>query len=287
MVEEKKERSILRFFAEYDRRIIYLFIFIVVIGPLLSPFILPIAVSPDTLNYYKVLDKLGPDDIVMFVLDTEFSGYMEIQSGILASMRVMIERGAKIAIVVSHPEATGIPELIFNQLADVIARKQYTYGKDYVYLGYIFPNEASVAATAQDFHASVRQDYYGKPIAGTFLDRIKDWSSWSLISVYTTGIQSGSLINHYGLRGAPMIVNCIGVMVATQQPYVSSGIYKALLQSMRGGAELEYLIGAPGPGLTAMNSFTLGHYLLIIFIIIGNIGYFGYIRPRRKGSAGG
>lgn len=283
----KEEKSIFKLFAEYDRRIIYLLIFVVVIGPLLYPFILPIAVSPDTLQYYKVLDRLGPDDIVMFVLDTEFSGYMEIQSGIIASMRVMIDRGAKIAIVVSHPEATGIPELIFNQLADLISRKGYTYGRDYVYLGYIFPNEAAVAASAQDFHASVRQDYYGKPITGTFLDRVKDWSSWSLISVYTTGIQSASLINHYGLRGAPMIVNCIGVMVPTQTPYLSSGIYKALLPSMRGGAELEYLIGAPGPGLTAMNSFTLGHYLLIIFIVIGNIGYFGYVRSRGRGSKGG
>ncbi|MGQ9680226.1 MAG: hypothetical protein ACUVV4_05615 [Candidatus Bathyarchaeia archaeon] len=281
-----EKKGLMRFLAEYDRRIIYLIIFIVVIGPLLSPFILPIAVSPDTQAYYNVIDKLGPDDIVMVVFDTEFSGFMELQSGIIASMRVMIERGAKMVVAVSHPEATGIPELVFTQLADVISRKQYTYGRDYVYLGYIFPNEAAVAATAQDFHTAIRQDYYGKSIEGTMLDKVKDWSSWSLISDYTTGIQSQSLINHYGLRGTPMIVNCIGVMVPTQKPYVSSGIYKALLQSMRGGAELEYLTGVPGPGLTAMNSFTLGHYVLIIFIVLGNIGYFGYTRYKQKPSGG-
>jgi hypothetical protein len=278
--------GIARILAEYDRRIIYLLIFIVVIAPLLSPFILPITVSPDTQDFYNVIDKLGPNDKVMVVFDTEFSGYMELQSGIIASMRVMIDRGAKIAIAVSHPEATGIPELVLNQLTDVMNRKQYTYGRDYVYLGYVFPNEASVAASAEDFHSAVRQDYYGDSIAGTFLDQITDWSSWNLIASYTTGIQSQALINHYGLRGTPMIVNVIGVMVATQKPYVSSGIYKALLQSMRGGAELEYLTGVPGPGLTAMNSFTLGHYILIIFIVLGNIGYFGYTR-HRKGMTGG
>jgi hypothetical protein len=65
-------------------------------------------------------------------------------------------------------------------------------------------------------------------------------------------------------------------------PYLQSGTYKAVLQSMRGGAELEYLISAPGPGLTAMNSFTLGHYMLMIAILLGNIGYFGYRSEMNK-----
>lgn len=288
MAEKREGGGLLRLLAEYDRRIIYFLIFVVVLAPLMRPFILPIAVSPDTQDYYNVIDKLGPDDVVMVVFDTEFSGYMELQSGIVASIRVIIDRGAKIAIAVSHPEATGIPELVLNQLRDVMAEKQYVYGEDYVNLGYIFPNEAAVAASAQDFHSAVRQDWQGRPLTGTFLEEVTDWEDWTLISDYTTGIQSGSLINHYGLRGTPMIVNCIGVMVATQKPYVSSGIYKALLQSMRGGAELEYLTGAPGAGLTAMNSFTLGHYMLIIFIVLGNVGYFGYTRyKKREAQVGG
>jgi hypothetical protein len=79
-----------------------------------------------------------------------------------------------------------------------------------------------------------------------------------------------------------MTVNVIGVMSPTERPFYDSGIYKAILNSMRGGAELEYLIGHPGPGMTAMDAFTLGHYLLIGFIIIGNIGYFGYSRRQAK-----
>jgi hypothetical protein len=51
---------------------------------------------------------------------------------------------------------------------------------------------------------------------------------------------------------------------------------------MRGGAELEYLTGHPGPGMTAMDAFTIGHYMLILFIVIGNIGYFGYTRYARR-----
>jgi hypothetical protein len=264
---------VLKHFAEYDRRIVYLALFLVVTIMLLSPLGLPISVSPSTMQYYNVLEALGPNDRVLVVLNTEFSGYMEIQSGIIASIRVMVEKEAKICIAVAHPEATGIPTM---------DEHHYTYGEDYVVLGYVFPNEASVASAAQDWHGVIHNDFYGKSIEGTFLDEIHDWSSWTLISDYTTGIQTIPFINHFGLRGAPMIVNGIGVEISILAPYLNSGIYKALLQSMRGGAELEYLTGHPGPGMTAMDAFTIGHYMLILFIVIGNIGYFGYTRYARR-----
>jgi len=274
--------SLLKSFNSYDSRIVYLLLFLIVTIPLLSPMGLPISVSPSTVTYYDVIDALGPDDLVLVVLDTEFSGYMEIQSGIIASMRVMVEREAKMCVAVSHPEATGIPELVFAAIKNTVEEHGYTYGEDYVILGYVFPNEAAVASAAQDWQGVIHKDFYGQSTEGTFLDQIHDWSDWTLISDYTTGIQSGSLINHFGLRGTPMIVNCIGVMISTQMPYLSTGIYQALLQSMRGGAELEYLTGHPGPGMTAMDAFTLGHYMLIILIIIGNIGYFGTRENARR-----
>ncbi|MBU0847717.1 hypothetical protein KKH23_11065 [Patescibacteria group bacterium] len=274
--------SLLKSFNSYDSRIVYLLLFLIVTIPLLSPMGLPISVSPSTVTYYDVIDALGPDDLVLVVLDTEFSGYMEIQSGIIASMRVMVERDAKMCVAVSHPEATGIPELVFAAIRETVEEHGYTYGEDYVILGYVFPNEAAVASAAQDWQGVIHKDFYGQSTEGTFLDQIHDWSDWTLISDYTTGIQSGSLINHFGLRGTPMIVNCIGVMISTQMPYLSTGIYQALLQSMRGGAELEYLTGHPGPGMTAMDAFTLGHYMLIVLIIIGNIGYFGTKENSRR-----
>lgn len=276
MTEKKESKSIYRVFLEFDRRMIYLMIFILVLAPLLQPFLLPIQVSADTQLYYNNLNNLKPGDKVLVVFDTEFSGYMELQSGIIASLRVIFQHDVDICIVESHPEATGIPQLVYDQLKGVMTEHNYVYGVNYIDLGYVFPNEAAVASFAQDFHSIVRQDRNGNSIQGTFLDDVKDWQDWTLITEYTTGIQSESIVRHFGLRGTPIVVNVIGVMIASSAPYISSGIYKAMLQSMRGGAELEYLTASPGPGLTAMNSFTLGHYMLMVFILIGNIGYFGY-----------
>lgn len=278
------ENSIWKTFAEYDRRYVYLALFIVVIGPLLSPIGVPISVSPGTKHYYDVITTVGEGDIVFFTLNTEFSGYNEIQSGIIASMRVFIENGAKIVIAVGHPEATSIPTMIFQDLNSELEENGYVYGENYISLGYIFPNEAAVAALSQDFQGTISQDWLGAPIAGTFLDDVETWEDFDFIADFTTGLATTHLMNHFALRGTPMVVNCIGVMIPSQANYVDTGVYLALLGSMRGGAELEYLTGHPASGLTAMDAFTFGHYMLIIFIVIGNLGYVMYTRKQTYGG---
>ncbi len=277
------ENDLMKTLATYDRRWVYLTLFLVVTIPLLSPIGMPISVSPDTVQYYEAINTVNEDDKVLFTLNTEFSGYNEIQSGIIASMRVFIENGAKICVAVGHPEATGIPELVFNKLETELEENGYEYGEDYVILGYVMPNEASVASMAQDFQGAISQDWLGRSIDDTFLIEIETYEDWDLIADFTTGLATTFLLNHFALRGTPMTVNCIGVMVSSQKPYVDSGVYLAILQSMRGGAELEFLTGHPGPGMTAMDAFTFGHYMLLLFIIAGNIGYYGYSRTQRGG----
>jgi hypothetical protein len=278
------DKGFMKTLATYDRRWIYFVLFLVVIIPLLRPIGMPISVSPDTVQYYEAINSVGDGDKVLFTLNTEFSGYNEIQSGIIASMRVFIENNCKICIAVAHPEATGIPELIFQKLEPELEANGYKYGEDYVILGYVMPNEAAVAAMAQDFQGTITQDWLGRSIDDTFLIEINTWEDWDLIADFTTGIQTTALLNHFALRGTPMTVNCIGVMIASQKPYVDTGVYLAILQSMRGGAELEFLTEHPGPGLTAMDGFTFGHYMLLIFILAGNIGYYGYTRKNVGGD---
>jgi hypothetical protein len=80
----------------------------------------------------------------------------------------------------------------------------------------------------------------------------------------------------------PMIEGAIGVNISALLPYVNTGHLKAMLESTRGCSELEYLGGVPGPGATSMDAFTLIHYLVILFIIMGNIGYFGWEKHQKE-----
>jgi hypothetical protein len=65
----------------------------------------------------------------------------------------------------------------------------------------------------------------------------------------------------------------IGMGVPGCKAAQSAGQIEGYLASLRGGAELEQLIQSPGTGLQAMDAFTLAHYMLLVLVLIGNIGY--------------
>ena len=278
------EGGIYKLMATYDKRWVYVVLFIVVLGPLINPFGMPIGISAMTRHYHAELDALQEGDIVFSTWNMEFSGYMELKPGVLASHKMFIEKGVKLCIAFGHFEGVALPpEIMDKQLKRWLDDYDYTEGEDYVIIGYVFPNEAAVAALATDFHANVRVDWKGNSIAGTFLDDVQNGGDFDLISDYTTGLATTFLIRHIVLEyGTPMAVNSIGVSVPGHLANLDAGLITSLLASTRGGAELEFLIGSPGPGLKSMDAFTFGHYSLIIFIIIGNIGHYGW--SRRTGA---
>jgi len=273
------EGGIYKKMATYDKRWVYVVLFITTLGPLISPIGMPIGISALTKNYYAQLNTLQEGDIVFDTWNMEFSGYMELKPGVLATHKMFIEKGVKLCIAFGHYEGVALPGEIFKQLKTWLDRYDYTEGEDYIIIGYVFPNEAAVAALAQDFHANVRVDWKGNSIEGTFLDEIHNAGDFDMISDYTTGLATTYMINHMVLQyGVPMVENSIGVSVPNHLANLDAGLLTGLLASTRGGAELEFLINSPGPGLKSMDAFTLGHYSLIIFIIIGNIGHYGWTR---------
>jgi hypothetical protein len=270
---------IAKFMATYDRRYIYLVTFALTALLILYPIGMPIEVSPITREYYDFVNSLGPDDIALFDLECYFSEYLETIAGSQAALKLLVENEAKIAIAASRPEG---PAIITAYLIPLLDRLGYVEGEDYVVIGFVFPNEPAHAAIADDFHGNIKQDWKGQPITGTFLDNVQTGEDIALVLTYTGG-SSEFFTRHFTEKyGTRLAINCIGVCIPMVKPYSDAYEEITMLESTRGGAELEYLIGSPGPGLTAMDAFTANHYALIIFIIIGNIGYFSYTRPRRE-----
>jgi hypothetical protein len=62
------------------------------------------------------------------------------------------------------------------------------------------------------------------------------------------------------------------VMATTYYPYLSSGQFSGLVGGLKGAAEYEELLAKPGLGVKGMEAQSLGHLLLIMLIIIGNLG---------------
>jgi hypothetical protein len=276
--------------ATLDRRIIYILVFALVLGPVMSPLALPITTTKDTQTWYDVLQDLDGDDIIWSAWQTGFAGYNELKPGIIATYREVIESDAKMVIAFSQTAEFAVFELVMGDtftgkrgiLTSVMEENDYVYGEDYVCLGYVLVNEASTAALANNLHDVAQSDYKGNSLDDTFVADLNNAGDFDLIIDFSTGMQTTALINHWVMDfGTPMIEGAIGVNIPSYTPYLDTGHLDAMLRSTRGGAELEYLTGNPGSGLVSMDAFTLVHYMLILFIVMGNIGYFAWERNQR------
>lgn len=279
--------NIFKLMATIDRRFIYLLIFVLVLIPVLNPIGLPIATTQDTETYNDYLQSLDEDDIIWSAWETGFSGYNELKPGIIATYREVIASGAKMVIAFGTTEEQAVYNLVMGDqengipglLTSVMEEYDYNYGEDYICIGYVLVNEASTSALANNLHDVTMTDYKGNNLADTFYNDLNNAGDFSLIIDFSTGMQTIAMINHWVMDyDIPMIEGAIGVNIPSLMPYINTGHLKAMLQSTKGCAELEYLTGNPGSGMTSMDSFTLVHFMLIIFIILGNIGYFAWER---------
>ncbi|MBM3291454.1 hypothetical protein FJY84_02120 [Candidatus Bathyarchaeota archaeon] len=123
MGETKQGFNLFKAFADYDRRIIHATMMIVMIIFLLLPLKLPLIVSEQTNKYYNILNNIKPGDKVLFVFDCEPSGFQELRSGIIATMRMLLEREAKIAVIIGVPESIALPGIVIDTLQEIWTRK--------------------------------------------------------------------------------------------------------------------------------------------------------------------
>jgi hypothetical protein len=71
-------------------------------------------------------------------------------------------------------------------------------------------------------------------------------------------------------------------MAPEQYPFLDSGQLSGMLTGMKGAAEYEQLIGAPGFGLPAMAGQSFAHLYILFLIVLGNLPILiGWSRRRR------
>ena len=143
-------------------------------------------------------------------------------------------------------------------------------------MGYVAGWDTGLAALASNLHGVVNVDYYGNPIAGTFLDNVHTGADVALVIAFECGSAgSSSFLNifqaHYGTK---VLSGATGVMVPGVLPYYASGQISGILSSIRGAGEFELLTHNPGLGVVATDVISTSHLWLIASVLIGNVIYF-------------
>ena len=264
-----------------DRRVIYTILLIVLIAPMIKPIGIPLSVN-STRQVYNLIESLDPEkDIVMMGMDYSVAGQADVHPQAVAIAKHLANRNIKNIMVSFVADGPMLAEKVIGLLGDRV-----TYGQNIVNVGYLAGGESAIKKFIEAPGSTFINDHRGKPLASMpIMAGLKDINDITLILDFQTGSPGYQDFLRQLPAGGPLYAaGIVTVSVPNVMPYLNSGQLAGLLQGLRGGAEYEVLIEEPGEGAARMDAQSLGHVVIVTFIIVGNLAYFG---SKRKGKAHG
>jgi hypothetical protein len=254
-----------------DRRFIFLGLTLAVLIPLLLPVGIPLKVSQPVKDFYQKIEQLPAGVTVLLSCDYDPAAKAEIYPMNVAILRHLFDRNIKI-VLISLWE--GGPPMAERAVKEVTGEYDKIYGLDYVNLGFKEGREATMVAMGQHLRKTFPTDYYRTPIDSIpLLADMTDYSDFELLISLTAGYPGGREYAKYVQPrfNIPLVCAVVATGVPFLMPYYQSEQISGLLTGIIGGAEYEELVGSIGWATRAMGPLTIGHLMIIVFIVLGNL----------------
>ena len=280
--------------TKIDRRIIYLILLTVVILPLIFPTTEKVRVMPPVEKLYNAVDTIPEGKALIIDFDYEPQTAPELDPMGFAILRHVFHRRIKLLVLSLYVQPLGLAQ---NALDQVIAEfnsvatsnaDSIIYGRDYVFLGWVPPPIIPILGMAESITEVYRVDYYGNQTDTLpLMEEIKNYDDVGLL-VSISGADPPKWWVAYAQSrfGLKVGAGITAVSASEFYPYLQTGQFSGMLVGMKGAAEYEEMVEsklkliARRKASEALLSLTYAHLVMIIFIVIGNIGYF--IHRRKK-----
>ena len=275
-----------------DRRIIFLFIALSVIIPLLFNVVFPEKLSPIVGKIFDKIESLPEGSRVLISLDYDPSTIPEQQPMVDAILYHCCKRNLKLYIMALW----GTGQNLADETIDRILLKYFpekVYGEDYVHLGYKAGNQGLINVIITDMKKMYTTDVNGTRIDDIPMMRdVRSLKNMDLIAAFGGGFPG--LKEWILFAGDPGNIPVVGGVTAVSAPLLYPYYPNQMLGMMGGikGAaeyESEMIRVYPGfdelwhGGLEMMGPQAVAHIVIMLFIIIGNVTFF--IERRRKAQA--
>ena len=287
----------LNFLRSVDRRWIFLLMGLCVALPILLRFSPPTEVTPMDQSVYDAIESLPDGSRVLLSFDFDPGSQGELLPMSTAFTRHCAEKKHKMYFMCLWP--LGEP---FIENAMAIIEEEYDgmkYGTDYMSFGYKPGGEAVIKNIIVDWKQlfitdSRKQDLNNLPMTAN----LKSAKAIDLIVNISAGDPGTKQWVQYAAQpaGLPMVAGCTGVQAPLLYPYIPSPL-NGLLAAIKGAAGYEQILIDNYPQMAEMKNSSLGsstaamqrmgpqfvgHLLMIILIVIGNIIFF---IDRKRGGA--
>ncbi|MCD4652174.1 MAG: hypothetical protein K8S56_10390 [Candidatus Cloacimonetes bacterium] len=299
-----------------DRRYIYIVVALCIIIPFTFTFHTNTYTTEPVENIYQLIDSYAgrEDRAILLSIEHDPSTSPELQPMEIAIVRHCFERGVKVFFLTFRITASPIIDYVINTTKEEFADIQS--GVDYVNFGY---KPAAlylpiILGMGDDIAEAVETDSEGRKLNNLeIMKGIKNYNEMNLVVEFSGSSYGFGWITYARSRfGANVAAGITAVMAADTYPYIQSGQLVGVLGGLKGAAEYEKLVDLFAvnqlefskeqekqtfPRINnddilykfktariGMNAQNVAHVMIIVFILIGNIGYF--LERRRKNKQG-
>ncbi|MGE5579332.1 MAG: hypothetical protein ACM3WU_04730 [Bacillota bacterium] len=268
--------------SNIDRRWIYgLMIFVIALA-LIRPIGLAIIPSDATRTAYDLIDALPSGSIVWLGMEFSAGGIPELMPAAQSIIRQGFRKNLRFVAAGMWNMAGDMADQAFSIVEAEFPDKKY--GVDWVNIGW----RPGYEVLLQKYLLSVDEAAQGKDFYNTALSSLPLMSEFTSLKqaamcvIFCTGTpgETAYIAHVTGPNNIPLIESCISVSVPGIMPYVQAGQVKALIAGMKGAAEYEALVEKPGSATAGMDAQSFSHALIILFMVLGNIGY--YVTRNKK-----
>lgn len=275
--------KILEYLDKLDRRIIFIFIAAAVAFPLLFPLNIDFSVTPPVRGFYDTIQSVPEGSKVLLSCDYDPGSLPELWPMHVAAVRQLCQRNIKIVCTQLWPAGSPLAEEAFNQVA--VGEFNKEYGVDFVNLGFKEGREVVMVSMGTSIPKTFPTDYHGNRVEDLpIMEGVENYEDLDLIVNISGGLPGTKewILQVVSRFHIPLVSGCTAVVAPEFYPYLQSGQLQGLLGGMKGAAEYEKLVGKTGLGRRGMDSQSISHIIVFLFILIGNIAYFTTRKKKKK-----
>jgi len=260
--------------SNIDRRWIYLLVALATFFPMIFVMQFPVELTPEVIQLYEAIDSLPDSSVVMLTFDYYPSAMAETRPMSVAALRHMFSKDMKVVTVSNIP--LGGPTIAEDVTRSVAKEYGKEYGVDFVNLGYRANYVAVMHGLASSIESIFKADFTGTSLKDLpMMNEIKNYEDMEFICVIADNATIDYWISIVNAQyGIPVGGGVTAVVAPKMYAFVEADQLTGLLGGMKGAAEYELLINQPGTATRGMDSQSLVHFLIIFFVIVGNIGFF-------------
>jgi len=252
------------------REIIYILMVAAITVPLFLPLGLKQRVTPEVEKFYQTVEELPAGSTVIVSFDFEASTVAETKPIAYAVLRQLFSKNVSVISLSMLAEGTGLG---YDFLSRIAGEYDKRYGEGYIFLGFRPQYQATILGLGEDFSKVFPKDYLGNGLSSLPLtQKVKNYADIAMIISIADGDLPQYWVDYAQTRYRKKVLAAVtAVMATTYYPYLSSGQFSGLVGGLKGAAEYELLLGQPGLGSKGMEAQSLGHILIILLIIVGNL----------------